>query len=245
MVMDSGPSVNGEVNNGRNNALNQTTQGGFGVKLDRNFNKTDLSTKHSTVARIKNQSNSIQVGYQSLRNNSIAEAVEAQTKTNKIFVDDHSLLDDDRIVIAPNNSNTVNVVSARNSMAIRAKLRPLLNEERVEQTTVFMEEQKKMREAQAKRLNRRKSMSKRVNQSFSVDTAAVQRKIERGSCAENLPSNRFMKVSAKPNANINNAQKKNKKKARMEVPSDVVGWTQISEEQDFANSDFETMMFEH
>ena len=74
---------------------------------------------------------------------------------------DHNMAgdNDDKMVIAPANTAS----NPRNSMAIRAKLRPLLNEERIEQTSVFMQEFGLMREDHTKKLNKRKSMSKRVN----------------------------------------------------------------------------------
>ena len=76
------------------------------------------------------------------------------------------------------------------------------------------------RDDHAKRLNKRKSMSKRVNESFTVDTVTVQKRIEKGTRNENLPSNRYLKVQ----------KMAQKKKARNAEPSEVVGWTEISEE---------------
>lgn len=138
---------------------------GFGVDHLRHNNKTDLSTKHSTAGPPKNLSTNIHIGSQSVRNNSIAEVIDVHNQ-RRVTVDHN--MDDDKMVIAPANTTSV-----RNSMAIRAKLRPLLNDERIEQTSVFMQEFGVLREDHAKKLNKRKSMSKRVNQSFTVDTDAV------------------------------------------------------------------------
>ena len=76
-------------------------------------------------------------------------------------------------------------------------------------------------------------MSKKVSQSFSIDTSEVQKRIERGTQEINLPSNRYLKVAKM-------AEQKRKKKN--DDPSEVLGWTQISEEQDFGNSDFEALI---
>ena len=81
---------------------------------------------------------SIQVGSLSVRNNSIGEAIEHAHRDNATVGDQH-IGDDspttDGMVIAPKSP-----IVTRNSMAIRAKLRPLLNEERIEQTNQFMNE---------------------------------------------------------------------------------------------------------
>ena len=129
-------------------------------------------------------------------------------------------------------------------MAIRAKLRPLLNEERIEQTHAFMQEFNVMREDHTKRLNKRKSMSKRVGQSFTVDSDAVQKRIERGTRNENLPSNRYLKVQKGPSKKNSGNDNGNKMK-NLDGKSEVMGWTMISEEQDYANSDFEAIMIEN
>ena len=64
----------------------------------------------------------------------------------------------------------------------------------------------------------------------------MQRKFEKGSRAENLPGSRNLKLQKV-------AQKKQSKK-KMEESGEVMGWAEISEEQDHANSDFEAMVLE-
>ena len=59
----------------------------------------------------------------------------------------------------------------------------------------------------------------------------MQKRLERGTRAENLPASRYLKIQKM-------AQKKQSKK-KMEESGEVIGWTEISEEQDHANSDFE------
>ena len=85
-------------------------------------------------------------------------------------------------------------MATRNSMAIRAKMRPLLNEERIEQTSQFMQHFSKKQEDYSRRLNKRKSFSKRITQSFTIDPEAVAKKAEKGTRFENLPSNRYLKM---------------------------------------------------
>ena len=72
------------------------------------------------------------------------------------------------MVIAPAATTSRNATKplTRNSMAIRAKLRPLLNEERIQQTDRLMKELEGSKISVAKVLNKRKSMSKRVVNSF-------------------------------------------------------------------------------
>lgn len=75
------------------------------------------------------------MGSLSVRNNSIGEAIEQAHRDNATVGDEHIGDDIDGLVIAPKSP-----IITRNSMAIRAKLRPLLNEERIEQTNQFMNE---------------------------------------------------------------------------------------------------------
>lgn len=52
-----------------------------------------------------------------------------------------------------------------------------------------------------------------------------------------MPSNRYLKV--------HKIAEKKKQRKNADDPGEVIGWTEISEEQDFANSDFDnTFMFE-
>jgi len=97
------------------------------VDLRNTQNKTTLSTKYSDW-EIK-QNTSLQIGKESAKKNSIGETIEQ--------------LDDDvngTLVIAPLNNN----ISVRNSTAIRASLKPLLNQERINQSTQFMQDFKTM-----------------------------------------------------------------------------------------------------
>ena len=64
----------------------------------------------------------------------------------------------------------------------------------------------------------------------------MQRKLEKGTRAENLPSSRYAKIQK-------SAQRKQGKK-KTEESGEVMGWTEISEEQDHANSDFEAIVLE-
>ena len=77
------------------------------------------------------------MGSLSVRNNSIGEAIERAHRDNATVGERHVGEDSpsDGLVIAP-----ASPIISRNSMAIRAKLRPLLNEERIEQTNQFMNE---------------------------------------------------------------------------------------------------------
>jgi len=72
-----------------------------------------------------------------------------------------------------------------------------------------------------------------------VDPEEVQRKIMRGTGEDNLPSNRYLKIEKMA------ARKKLKGKKTLNAvdsKEEVIGWTEISEEQDYGNSDFEAMM---
>ena len=135
----------------------------------------------------------------------------------------------DSVVIAPSQSG--GHTSVRNSMAIRASLKPLLNSERIAEAETFMKNLSTTQENSTRRVNKRKSFSKRVTQSFKVNLQEVQESVNRLTRDENLPSNRIYRPS----------HKKGKGMKKDETHS-VVGWTEISEEQDFANSDFEAMI---
>ena len=177
-------------------------------------------------------STSIQVGSLSVRNNSIGEAIEHAHRDIATVGDQHAGDDSpsDGLVIAPKSP-----IITRNSMAIRAKLRPLLNEERIEQTNQFMNEFNILQADYAKKQNKRKSFSKRITQSFAVDPAEVQRRFEKGTRAENLPGNR---------AKAQKMTQKKQGKKKKEESGEVMGWTDIAEEPDHANSDFEAMVHE-
>ena len=132
-------------------------------------------------------------------------------------------------------------------MMIRAKLRPLLNEERVEQTENMLSNYAKFTENHQKVLNRRKSLTKRVSESFTVNHDEVRQKINEKTKEQNLPSNRYLQGGAQETLPVIKKKPKGRKNGKNTLkpliePSDVVGWTEISEEQDFANSDFEAMI---
>ena len=63
----------------------------------------------------------------------------------------------------------------------------------------------------------------------------MQRRLEKGTRPENLPGSRRVKIHK-------TAKKQGRKK--IEDPGEVMGWAEISEEQDHANSDFEAMVLE-
>ena len=69
-------------------------------------------------------------------------------------------------------------------------MKPMLNRERIEQTDKFMEDFKQNQERSTIQINRRKSFSKRVTESFTVDLSEVQESVNRLTRDENLPSNR-------------------------------------------------------
>ena len=120
-----------------------------------------------------------------MRNNSIADHVDCPT--NLMMIQETKAKPDaDGVVIA---------MSSRNSIAIKAKLKPLLYEERVDKTSTLLENLSNFEEGYKKTINRRKSMSKRVTQSFTVDNEMVQRKVVGKTHEENLPSNRYLKAA--------------------------------------------------
>jgi len=69
-------------------------------------------------------------------------------------------------------------------------------------------------------------LTKKVIGSFKVDLNEVRARVKKSSREENLPSNKFVKAH----------KIETKLKGKMkDTKSDIVGWTEISEEQDFAS----------
>ena len=64
----------------------------------------------------------------------------------------------------------------------------------------------------------------------------MHRKIEKGTRAENLPGSRQFKIQK--------MSRKKQSKKKIDESGEVMGWAEISEEQDHANSDFEAMVLE-
>ena len=139
-------------------------------------------------------------------------------------------------------------------MAIRAKLKPLTNEERIQQSNTFLKNFSERQDKYANRVNRRRSLTKLVMNSFSVDANEVHKDVvkhtqignqtwwQAASAGKPSPAgleaahqHQFLKAPA--------TQRKAKKVAaarKTAEQSEIVGWQQISEEQN-ANSDFEAI----
>ena len=162
--------------------------------------------------------------------------------------------DADGVVIGPSSSSLLNggaamtmpAATTRGSIsAIRAKLKPLTNQERIEQSEILIQDVAKQQKDFTKRLNSKKSFSNRVVKSFKVDATEVKNNIQEHTDTPNLPSNTYAKKDNRDSVvkKKKGTMKKKLSKSKLNESSELIGWQHTSKEVE-KNSDLETILIE-